>query len=97
MLSFFLDRPRGTSGSPTRSRPVTLSDRCGLFPRIEADELIFSAINFDPVNHSANTWNIQDRDRFVKSSFATLIDLAQNRGCYIIALSVSIVLEFKEI
>lgn len=58
MLSFFLGRPRGISGSPTRSRLITLSDRCGLFPRIEADELIFSVINFDPVNHSADTWNI---------------------------------------
>lgn len=54
----FLGRPRGISGSPTRSRLITLSDRCGLFPRIEADELIFSVINFDPVNHSADTWNI---------------------------------------
>lgn len=66
MLSFFLGRPRGISGSPTRSRLITLSDRCSLFPRIEADELIFSVINFDPVNHSADTWNIQDRDRFGK-------------------------------
>lgn len=56
---FFLGHPRGISGSPTRSRLITLPDRCGLFPRIEADELIFSAINFDPVNHSADTWNIQ--------------------------------------
>lgn len=93
---FFLGggRPRGISGSPTRSRLITLSDRCGLFPRIEADELIFSAINFDPVNHSADTWNIfrtaiDSEKPFYISSLATSINLAQSRGLYYCTLRVN--------